>query len=107
MFALAAHIYRSDNAGSFWTNITAFGDSSVIGSGQRDIALSPVDPDLLVVANDYAVVAIRWCRPVLERLEPVVTKSAGPQNTGDAGRNGGNARARGRRGTIRTAAWLG
>jgi uncharacterized protein (TIGR03437 family) len=55
MFALAAHLYRSDNAGSFWTNLTAFGEASVIGSGQHDLAVSPRDPDLLIVANDYGV----------------------------------------------------
>src|SRR5438105_540209 len=55
VFALAAHIYRSDNAGSLWTNLTAFGEASVIGSGQHDLAVSPRDPDLLIVANDYGV----------------------------------------------------
>jgi uncharacterized protein (TIGR03437 family) len=54
-FALAAHLYRSDNAGASWTNLTAFGDTSVIGSGQHDMAVSPRDPDLLIVANDYGV----------------------------------------------------
>src|SRR5579859_1172192 len=54
-FALAGHLYRSENAGASWTNLTAFGDASVIGSGQRDIAVSPRDPDLLIVANDYGV----------------------------------------------------
>ena len=54
-FALATHLYRSDNAGATWTNLTAFGDASVIGSGQRDMAVSPRDPDLLIVANDYGV----------------------------------------------------
>jgi uncharacterized protein (TIGR03437 family) len=55
VFALAAHLYRSDNAGSSWTNLTAFGEASVIGSGQHDLAVSPRDPDLLIVANDYGV----------------------------------------------------
>jgi uncharacterized protein (TIGR03437 family) len=55
VFALAAHLYRSDNAGASWTNLTAFGDASVIGSGQHDLAVSPRDPDLLIVANDYGV----------------------------------------------------
>jgi uncharacterized protein (TIGR03437 family) len=55
VFALGAHLYRSDNAGASWTNLTAFGDASVIGPGQRDLAVSPRDPDLLIVANDYGV----------------------------------------------------
>jgi uncharacterized protein (TIGR03437 family) len=55
LFALASHLYRSDNAGISWTNVTAVGDASVIGSGQHDLAVSPRDPDLLIVANDYGV----------------------------------------------------
>ncbi|HTM51265.1 MAG TPA: hypothetical protein VL285_21365 [Bryobacteraceae bacterium] len=54
-YALAAHLYRSDDAGRSWTNLTAFGDASVIGAGQRDLAVSPRDADLLIVANDYGV----------------------------------------------------
>src|ERR1700730_17323459 len=46
VFALAGHLYPSDNAGNSWTNLTAFGDASVIGSGQHDLAVSPRDPDL-------------------------------------------------------------
>jgi uncharacterized protein (TIGR03437 family) len=38
-----------------WINVTAFGDSSVIGTEQRDLAVSPVDPDSIVVANDFGV----------------------------------------------------
>lgn len=55
VFALGRHLYRSDDGGANWTNITSFGDMSVIGSGQRDIAVSPADPDLLIVANDFGV----------------------------------------------------
>ena len=55
VFALAGHLYRSDNAGTSWTNLTAYRDASVIGSGQHDLAVSPRDPDLLIVANDYGV----------------------------------------------------
>ena len=31
------------------------GEASVIGSGMHDLALSPRDPDVLIVANDYGV----------------------------------------------------
>jgi uncharacterized protein (TIGR03437 family) len=55
IFALGAHLYRSDDGGLSWTNITAFGYGSVIGSGQHDLAISPTDPDLLIIANDYGV----------------------------------------------------
>jgi uncharacterized protein (TIGR03437 family) len=55
VFALGAHLYRSDDAGASWTNLTAYGELSVIGSGLHDLAVSPRDPDLLIVANDYGV----------------------------------------------------
>ncbi len=55
IFALGGHLYRTVDGGASWTNLTIFGDASVIGSGQHDLAVSPRDPDLLVVANDYGV----------------------------------------------------
>src|SRR5258707_4394133 len=55
VFALGAHLYRSDDSGASWTNLTAYTDASVIGGGQHDLAVSPRDPDLLIVANDYGV----------------------------------------------------
>src|SRR5258708_4482947 len=55
VFALGAHLYRSDDSGASWTNLTAYADASVIGAGQHDLAVSPRDPDLLIVANDYGV----------------------------------------------------
>src|SRR5438045_2794588 len=54
-FAVGAHLYRTDDAGASWTNLTAYADTSVIGSGQHDLAVSPRDPDLLIVANDHGV----------------------------------------------------
>lgn len=55
MYALSDHLYRTENGGIAWTNLTAFGDASVIGAGQHDLAISPRDPEVLVVANDYGV----------------------------------------------------
>src|SRR6266404_4611898 len=55
VFALGAHLYRTDDSGASWTNLTAYSDASVIGSGQHDLAVSPRDPDLLIVANDHGV----------------------------------------------------
>jgi uncharacterized protein (TIGR03437 family) len=54
VFALGVHLYRSDDSGASWTNLTAYADASVIGGGQHDLALSR-NPDLLIVANDYGV----------------------------------------------------
>src|SRR5438445_5320584 len=45
-FALGAHLYRTDDAGASWTNLTAYGEASVIGSGMHDLALAPRDPDV-------------------------------------------------------------
>ena len=55
VFALSAHLYRSGDGGASWTNLTALGDASVIGPGQHDLAVSPRDPDLVIVANDAGV----------------------------------------------------
>src|SRR5262245_43856533 len=55
VFALGAHLYRSDDAGASWTNLTAYGELSIIGSGLHDLAVSPRDPDVLIVGNDYGV----------------------------------------------------
>src|SRR5262245_36947768 len=54
VFALGAHLYRSDDSGASWTNLTAYADASVIGAGQHDLAVSR-DRDLLIVANDFGV----------------------------------------------------
>lgn len=55
VYALGAHLYQSDDGGRSWINLTAYNGQSIIGSPQRDIALSPVDPDQLVVANGHGV----------------------------------------------------
>jgi uncharacterized protein (TIGR03437 family) len=55
VFALGNHVYRSADGGRSWTNLTAAGTASVIGAGQRDVAVSPHDPDLVLVANDFGV----------------------------------------------------
>jgi len=55
VYALGTHVYRSDDAGHSWTNLTGFRDQSIIGRAQRAIAVSPADPDQLAVANDFGV----------------------------------------------------
>jgi uncharacterized protein (TIGR03437 family) len=55
IFALGRNLYKSDDAGRSWTNLTAWRSQSVIGSGQRSVAVSPVDPNQLVVSNDFGV----------------------------------------------------
>ena len=50
-YALGEHLYRSDDGGGEWTNLTALGNGSVIGRWQSMIAISPADPSLVVVSN--------------------------------------------------------
>ena len=54
-YALGRHLYRSDDGGSTWTNLTAIGRESVIGSWQAALAFSPLDPDLIVVGNSMGL----------------------------------------------------
>lgn len=51
VYALGEHLYRSDDDGTAWTNLTAVGSASVIGPWQATLAVSPVSPDLIVVGN--------------------------------------------------------
>jgi uncharacterized protein (TIGR03437 family) len=55
LFALGGNLYRSEDSGRSWTNLTAYRSQSVIGAGQHSVAVSPLDPDQLVVANDFGV----------------------------------------------------
>jgi uncharacterized protein (TIGR03437 family) len=55
MYSLGRQLLRSEDGGHSWTNLTAYKSESVVGSGQHSLAISPVDPDQLVVANDYGV----------------------------------------------------
>ncbi len=55
IFALGTGLSVSEDGGRGWTDLTGFGDHSVIGSGQHDLAISPLDPQILVVANDSGV----------------------------------------------------
>ncbi len=55
VYALGANLYRSEDGGRSWSNLTAYGARPVIGSGQHSIAVSPRDSDQLVVANDFGV----------------------------------------------------
>ena len=55
VYALGNQLYRSDDGGRSWSNLTAFHSQSIIGPGQRSVAVSPSDPDQLAVANDFGV----------------------------------------------------
>jgi uncharacterized protein (TIGR03437 family) len=55
LYALGASLFRSDDGGRTWVNLTNHRGQSIIGDGFRDLALSPRDPDLIVVANAFGV----------------------------------------------------
>ena len=55
IYALGTQLYRSDDGGHSWSNLTAFHGQSVIGPDQRSVAVSPGDADQLAVANDFGV----------------------------------------------------
>lgn len=55
IYAIANHLYESEDGGHSWTNLTAYKDQSVIGPGQHDLAVSPTDANQLIVANDQGV----------------------------------------------------
>src|SRR5271157_1223697 len=54
-FALGRHLSRSDDGGYTWTNLTAYKSQSVVGFGQRSVAVSPTNPDQIALANDEGV----------------------------------------------------
>ncbi|HXB68922.1 MAG TPA: hypothetical protein VNY05_11785 [Candidatus Acidoferrales bacterium] len=55
LFSLGRQLMRSVDDGRTWVNLTGFKSESVIGSMQHSVAVSPVNPDQLVVANDFGV----------------------------------------------------
>jgi uncharacterized protein (TIGR03437 family) len=55
LYSFGQNVLRSDDGGGSWTNVTAYGRTSIIGGGMRDLAVSPRDADDLVVANDLGV----------------------------------------------------
>ena len=55
IYALGNQLYRSDDGGKSWTNLTALRGQSVIGSLQRSLAVLPSDPDQIAVGNDFGV----------------------------------------------------
>ena len=55
IYALGRQLFRSLDGGRSWDSLTAYGSQVVIGPGQHSVAVSPVNPDQLVVANDFGV----------------------------------------------------
>src|SRR5579872_1227800 len=55
MWALGRQLARSDDGGRSWTNLTAYKSQSVVGPDQLSVAISPSDPDQIVIGNAYGV----------------------------------------------------
>jgi uncharacterized protein (TIGR03437 family) len=53
VYGLGKNLFRSDDAGLTWNNLTGYKTESVIGTGQRSVAAGPKGD--LIVANDYGV----------------------------------------------------
>jgi len=50
IYAAGSNVYRSDDGGASWANLTAFKGVSILGGGLADTAASPRDPDEVTVA---------------------------------------------------------
>jgi len=55
IYALGRNLFRSEDGGRSWMNLTAYKNDPVIGGGQRAVAIPPQDAEQLVVANDFGV----------------------------------------------------
>lgn len=55
LWSLGKDLFVSEDSGQTWTNISGYGDASVIGTEQRDIAINPSDPEAFAVANANGV----------------------------------------------------
>jgi uncharacterized protein (TIGR03437 family) len=48
-------VYRSDNSGKNWENLTAFHGLSIVGDNLRDLAVSPTNEDEIAVAGSAGI----------------------------------------------------
>jgi uncharacterized protein (TIGR03437 family) len=55
VYAFGRFVYRSDNSGKNWENLTAFHGTSLVGDSVRDLAVSPSNLDEIVVAGSDGV----------------------------------------------------
>jgi len=55
IYALGDNLYRSEDGGVSWHNLTAFEGRSVVGGGLTGVAVSALDPQHLAVSNRYGV----------------------------------------------------
>ena len=55
VYAFGNFVYRSDDGGANWENLTVFRGASIVGAGLRDLAIAPGNGDELVVAGEAGV----------------------------------------------------
>ncbi len=55
LYSFSKFVYKSDNNGSSWDNLTAFRNTSILGSDLRDLAVSPANEDEAAVASGSGV----------------------------------------------------
>ena len=55
VYGLGNFVYRSDDGGASWENLTSYHSASIVGSGLRDLAIAPGNGDELVVVGDAGV----------------------------------------------------
>jgi uncharacterized protein (TIGR03437 family) len=55
LYGIGGDVYRSDDAGVSWVNLTSYKGVCLLGPGLRAITVSPLDPDDVVVASDAGV----------------------------------------------------
>ena len=55
LYAFGAQVYRSDDGGVTWSNITGYRGASVLGGDVADLAVSPANADELTAVNAHGV----------------------------------------------------
>lgn len=55
VYALGRAVYRSEDGGLSWTNLTDYLGESILGGGFTDLAVSPQNEDEIVVAGRYGI----------------------------------------------------
>lgn len=55
VYAAGADVWRSDDGGVTWTNLTRWRGASLLGARARDLAIDPNDPDRIAVASATGV----------------------------------------------------
>lgn len=55
VYAFGGNLYRSDDGGAHWENVTAYRGSSIIGGGIADLTIAPGNSDEIVTAGAAGV----------------------------------------------------